>query len=874
MPPKSKSSSKTELVECNSCGAVISYKSGPNHKVICEKQGFSRETDVQNLLDSLDHGFIDKDGVFYGLVDFISLTENAYKPPKSALKVVCLQPVTMKMCGLSIGQPVIIDKTEVFFAWPNTAIGFTTLGILSTNGNNNDIGLNAGQKVPVIPINYPHIEIHHLQLVSKKPLEFASNPEFVAFMKHSLMGNFLCKKSKIRRTYYGQPCSFSISQLVASIEVPRVSLDKTDLDDSIHEMDSVSEDLRSLTLQSTPKSHTSNRTTESLVNNSSSSPCTPMKDTSFHSSMFKTPPNRMSTVSNKPAAESSQKFYVIGQRTQIDIVSRSDIQKNHGSKPHSETNQWDKLGGLNKQKDVIRDVLDSAFIKTDLYKQFGLALPKGILLYGPSGTGKTLITRAIAQYVQQTAGVHVIRLNGPEIFSRFYGETESRLRGIFEEAHKRGPSLLIIDEIDAMCPKRDSGQNEIEKRVVSTLLSLMDGLATDKLNTVLVIAATNKPDILDPALRRPGRLDKEIEITVPDGKQRAEILLQLLNDMRHDLSIDDIHTVSDGCHGYVGADLASLCKEAGLHAIKKSLNNDGIMITMNDIEYALQMVQPSAMREVAVEVPKVLWSDIGGQETLKMKLKQAVEWPLKHPEAFERMGIQPPKGLLMYGPPGCSKTMTAKALATESGLNFLAIKGPELFSKWVGESERAVREVFRRARAVAPSVVFFDEIDALAVERGSSSGGSNVGDRVLAQLLTEMDGVESLVDVTVIAATNRPDMVDKALMRPGRIDRVVYVPLPDKQTRRAIFEIKFRKMPVDDDVIADELVERTENYSGAEVTAVCNEAALFALQEDINAQSIQMKDFKHALDVVKPRTTKSMINFYTEFQQKFGLKSV
>uniref|UniRef100_A0A2D4JAS9 AAA+ ATPase domain-containing protein n=4 Tax=Micrurus TaxID=8634 RepID=A0A2D4JAS9_MICLE len=413
----------------------------------------------------------------------------------------------------------------------------------------------------------------------------------------------------------------------------------------------------------------------------------------------------------------------------------------------------------------------------------------------------------------------------------------------------------------------------------------MDGIGSeDNEGQLLVLGATNRPHALDSALRRPGRFDKEIEIGVPNSQDRLDILRKVLSKTPNSLSASDLTQLADSAHGYVGADLAALCKEAGMHALrrilrkKENLLDDDVSVSLiinhSDFLQAMNDVRPSAMREVTIDVPKISWSDIGGLEDVKLKLKQAVEWPLKHPESFIRMGIQPPKGVLLYGPPGCSKTMIAKALAHESGLNFLAVKGPELMKKYVGESERAVREIFRKARAVSPSILFFDELDALAVERGSSSSSVNVTNRVLAQLLTEMDGIEQLKDVTVLAATNRPDMIDKALIRPGRFDRIIYVPLPDEATRREIFKIQFCNMPISSEVNLDELVIQTEKYSGAEITAVCREAALLALQEDIEAKYIMKEHFQQALVVVTPRIPDSLQKFYEEYQQRSGLHSL
>ncbi|XP_062992505.1 ATPase family gene 2 protein homolog A isoform X4 [Elgaria multicarinata webbii] len=578
-------------------------------------------------------------------------------------------------------------------------------------------------------------------------------------------------------------------------------------------------------------------------------------------------------------ALNSETFYFISSRTRISFFdSRTKVTEecNRESKI-----TYDSIGGLNNQLRTIREMIELPLKQPGLFRSYGIPPPRGVLLYGPPGTGKTLIARAIANEV----GAHVSTINGPEIISKFYGESEAKLRQIFAEASSRQPSIIFIDEIDALCPKREGAQNEVEKRIVASLLTLMDGIGSEgSEGQLVVLGATNRPHALDSALRRPGRFDKEIEIGVPNAQDRLDIFRKLLNKVPHSLMATELNQLADSTHGYVGADLAALCKEAGLYALRRVLGekrnlldddvSGSVIVTRSDFLQAMNDVRPSAMREVAIDVPKVSWSDIGGMEDVKLKLKQAVEWPLKHPESFIRMGIQPPKGVLLYGPPGCSKTMIAKALAHESGLNFLAVKGPELMNKYVGESERAVREIFRKARTVSPSILFFDEIDALAVERGSSSSSGNVADRVLAQLLTEMDGIEQLKDVTILAATNRPDMIDKALMRPGRIDRIIYVPLPDAATRREIFKIQFCTMPVSDEVHLDELVQQTQKYSGAEITAICREAALAALQEDIQAKSIMRQHFQQALAIVTPRIPDSLQKFYDGYQHQSGLHSL
>jgi transitional endoplasmic reticulum ATPase len=518
---------------------------------------------------------------------------------------------------------------------------------------------------------------------------------------------------------------------------------------------------------------------------------------------------------------------------------------------------YEDIGGLHEELQRIREMIELPLKHPELFRHLGIEPPKGVILYGPPGTGKTLIAKAIAN----ETGAHFISINGPEIMSKFYGESEARLREVFQEAEQNAPSIVFIDELDAIAPKRGEVTGEVERRVVSQLLTLMDGLKSR--GQVVVIGATNRIEAIDPALRRPGRFDREIRIGVPDRNGRREILL--IHTRRMPLAEDvDLDELADITHGFVGADIAALVREAAMNALRRYLPEidlekevipaevlEKIKVSREDFANALKTIQPSALREVVLEVPNVKWTDIGGLEAVKQELMEAVEWPLKYPEVFKRLGIRPPRGILLYGPPGTGKTLLAKAVATESQANFISVKGPEVLSKWVGESEKAVREIFRKARETAPCIIFFDELDSIAPRRGFHTD-AGVTDRIVNQLLTEMDGIQSLKGVVILGATNRPDILDPALLRPGRFDRVLYVPPPDKAARLAIFKIHTREMPLDEDVDLDILASVTEGYTGADIEAVVREAAMLAARENINAQKVSMRHFEKALLKIKP----------------------
>jgi len=500
---------------------------------------------------------------------------------------------------------------------------------------------------------------------------------------------------------------------------------------------------------------------------------------------------------------------------------------------------YEDIGGLDRELQLVREMIELPLRHPELFERLGIEPPKGVLLYGPPGTGKTLIAKAVANEVD----AHFVTLSGPEIMSKYYGESEERLREVFEEAQENAPSIIFIDEIDSIAPKREEVKGEVERRVVAQLLALMDGLKTR--GQVVVIAATNLPDIIDPALRRGGRFDREIEIGIPDTKGRQQIFQIHTRGMplAEDVNLDDY---ARSTHGFVGADIALLAKEAAMHALRRIIPHikieeeipteiiDQLRVTNEDFLEAHKHVEPSAMREVLVEIPDVKWEDVGGLEDVKAELAEAVEWPLKYPEIFDALETEPPRGILLFGPPGTGKTLLAKAVANESESNFISVKGPELLSKWVGESERGVRQVFRKARQAAPSIIFFDEIDALMPKRGAYIGSSHVTESVVSQILTELDGLEELNNVVVLGATNRPDMLDEALLRPGRLDRMIYVPPPDREGRKKIFEVYLRNREIlANDVDIDELVERTEGYVGADIEALVREAKISAMREFI-----------------------------------------
>ncbi|MFZ3077667.1 MAG: AAA family ATPase [Candidatus Aenigmatarchaeota archaeon] len=644
----------------------------------------------------------------------------------------------------------------------------------------------------------------------------------------------------------------------------------------------------------------------------------------------------------------------ITDNTRVELLNEVDRRKIPGFSPaemrglHEEAKEvkeirqvplvtYEDIGGIQDAVKKVREMIELPLRHPELFERLGVEPPKGVLLYGPPGTGKTLLAKAVAN----EAGAHFISLAGPEIMSKWYGQSEENLRKVFEEAQKNAPAIIFIDEIDAIAPKREEVTGEVERRVVSQLLTLMDGLKSR--GKVIVLAATNRPNALDEALRRPGRFDREIDIGVPDKSGRKEILKIHTRNMplSEDVNLEEL---AEKTYGYVGADLAALAREAAMSVIRRNMEeikskeeylpkitevskeynirsqkdllnaiktvseklqkaekdaaktksmfakksparNDSseevgeqdeskslsetlsaleiikrLYVSMSDFSSGLLFVQPSAMREIMVEVPKVKWSDVGGLDEVKNALKEAVEWPLKNAESFKRLGIRPARGIMLYGPPGCGKTYIVKAVANEAGVNFISVKGPEVMSKWVGESGENIRKIFRKAKQVSPSIIFFDEIDAIAPRRGTETG-SHVSEQIVSQLLTEMSGIEDLEGVAVIAATNRPDIIDAALLRPGRFDKLIYVPAPDVETRKKIFEIHMKSVPTKG-VNIEKLAQKTEGYSGADLEAVVREAAMEAMRENMAAKEVTAKHFEEALKKIKPSITKDMFTLY------------
>jgi transitional endoplasmic reticulum ATPase len=594
----------------------------------------------------------------------------------------------------------------------------------------------------------------------------------------------------------------------------------------------------------------------------------------------------------KIAATQPSGTVVINDSTEVKLSQKPAEQIRDTAAEGSPDVTYEDIGGLEGELEQVREMIELPMRHPELFKRLGIEPPKGVLLHGPPGTGKTLIAKAVANEID----AHFETISGPEIMSKYYGESEEQLREVFDEAEENAPAIVFIDELDSIAPKRSEAGGDVERRVVAQLLSLMDGL--EARGDVVVIGATNRVDAIDPALRRGGRFDREIEIGVPDRDGRKEILQVHTRGMPLAEGVD-LDAYADSTHGFVGADLESLAKEAAMTALRRIRPRidleaeeidaeilESLEVNPDDFKEAMKGIEPSALREVFVEVPDVTWHDIGGLEGTKERLRETIQWPLEYPQVFRQLDMEAAKGVLLYGPPGTGKTLLAKAVANEADSNFISVKGPELLDKYVGESEKGVREIFSKARENAPTVIFFDEIDAIATERGRNTGDSGVSERVVSQLLTELDGIEALEDVVVIATSNRPDLIDSALLRPGRLDRHVHVPVPDEEARRAIFEVHTRDKPLADDVDLDRLARRTEGYVGADVEAVAREAAMAASREFIHSVEpediddtvgnvrITMAHFEDALDEVAPSVTPEAKERYERIEERFKKSEV
>ena len=578
---------------------------------------------------------------------------------------------------------------------------------------------------------------------------------------------------------------------------------------------------------------------------------------------------------------------IINNSTEI-IVSEESSKAVQITKGEAASITYEDIGGLGDAVERVREMIELPLRHPELFKRLGVEAPKGVLLHGPPGTGKTLLAKAVANETNS----NFYTIGGPEIMSKYHGESEERLRNVFEQAEKNAPSIIFIDEIDSIAPKREEATGETERRIVAQLLSAMDGMTSR--GKVVVIAATNRINAIDPALRRPGRFDREIEIGVPNRDGRLEVLQIHTRGMPIDKDVN-LEKLADISHGFVGADLQALAKEAAMRALRRvlpemNLSSESIpldtlrkiIVKMQDFMDVIKEMEPSAMREVFVEVPDIKWEDIGGLSSIKQELQEAVEWPLKYLGVFTYADATPPKGILLYGPPGTGKTLMAKAAANESEANFISIKGPELLSKWVGESEKGVREIFRKARQSAPCIIFFDELDAIAPTRGGNHGDSHVTERVISQFLTEMDGLEILTNVVVIGATNRPDIIDPALLRPGRFDRILYVAPPDRDSRLQIIKIHTKKKPLAEDVNVEQLADKTEGYTGADIASLSSAAVMLSLREHIDKYptpkeaekhtqelKINMKHFEDAMKKIRP-LSKQELDMYKNVAQQFG----
>nr|XP_039254377.1 LOW QUALITY PROTEIN: ATPase family protein 2 homolog [Styela clava] len=694
--------------------------------------------------------------------------------------IVELHPDTMQLCEMRLGGPVVIStapnqhgsKMAAMRVWPNINIPLGKVAL--TEYFCHYLHINEGETIDIIETESMCVQASTVtaNIVNAGELEqkFLNSANFKEYLQHVLDKRYFLIGQQLSIDYFGKFMQLEIRGADGQTAENRsISLQKTELSD-ISDLSVLNDSFADISLHSS-----GNNTQETFMK----------KGFGVHKLDFSyssTPKEKKTLPLTKDLSETSEgcrkttnvssSVFLFTQKTKLQFdteystSNKNNVINNDENFQYFGNVSYSSIGGLEHQIKVLKDMVELPMTKSHLFKMSGLSPPSGILLHGPPGTGKSMLVKAC---VNET-NVKTFLLQGAKILSRYFGDSEQKLHDLFKKARDEAPSVIVIDEIDAICPQRETSKTDVEKRLVSSFITLLDGVTSSNQSSskyVILLATTNRIDALDPSLRRAGRFDCEIEIPIPSPSGRIEIFQRLMSTINHTLKSKDIELLAEKAHGYVGADISAVCKEAGMKALQRTLNDtessSEVIVNNEDFQFGLKQVPPSAMRELIVQVPKVLWSDIGGNSEVKKKLKQAIEWPLKNPAAFQRLGIEPPRGVLLYGPPGCSKTLTAKALATESGLNFISIKGPELFSKYVGDSEKAIREFFSKARSAAPSIVFFDELDALAIERGGSSskGGGSVADRVLAAMLTEMDGVEQRRDVIVVAATNRPDMIDK-----------------------------------------------------------------------------------------------------------------